>query len=179
MPDLTIPISDQSECGCGETVASDLHICPSCGANIFRMPFGKFFSDLERGLIMDARYGGLILGRQTPDDDIPMYAPIGGGLFQLQGLMQGGEYILSRAASVMHRKKLEEINSEKGADDLSQIQHYCRSVIDTNSMPQHGGLWIVRGQFIVNRFATRKYIADLDRFNSEANTKIANDPSSY
>ncbi|WP_141343363.1 hypothetical protein [Bradyrhizobium sp. USDA 3458] len=114
---------------------------------------------------MDARFGGLVLGRDGPEDDIPLYQHQGGGIFAVVGLMQGGEYILCAEAVKFHRSRLVEIKSEKGAPlDLSYSPR--SNVIDTNLMPPHGGLWVAyEDQFIVNRFATAKYFDELERIN--------------
>ncbi|AWM24993.1 hypothetical protein AOX55_00001736 [Sinorhizobium fredii CCBAU 25509] len=134
------------------------------------MGFDTFFADLDHMRMMDARHGGLVLGRGGPEDDIPMYLYAGKGFFELAGLMQGGEYLLSRAASISHGALLEEINSEKGeAKDESHAFSAFSSVINTNFMPEFGGLWIRRQQFIVNRFATQKHFATLEKINAEAN----------
>jgi hypothetical protein len=59
---------------------------------------------------------------------------------------------------------------------IQSVRRPCRAVIDTNFLPEHGGIWIMSGQFIVSRFATRKHIELLDRLNAEANEIFARDP---
>ncbi|WP_144441540.1 hypothetical protein [Bradyrhizobium sp. CCGE-LA001] len=114
---------------------------------------------------MDARYGGLVLGRDGPEDDIPLLQHQGAGVFVLIGAMQGGEYILSEEATKRHEAWLGEINAEKGSPpNISSTPH--STVIDTNLMPPGGALWVAYGgQFIVNRFATAKYFHELERMN--------------
>ncbi|WP_192362811.1 hypothetical protein [Mesorhizobium mediterraneum] len=120
--------------------------------------------------IADARYGGLVVGREEPVDDIPMYLHVGGGIFELAGLMHGGEFIVSNQATAKHSKTLEEINSEKGsAGDIPLCYSIRSSVINTNFLPPGGGIWITHGQFIVNAFATAKHLDTLERLNADAN----------
>lgn len=99
-----------------------------------------------------------------------MYFCRDGGIYTLAGLMQGGEYILSRHATVMHGDRLVEINSEKGVvQDIEYPLTPRSSVINTSFMPLYGGLWITRPQFIVNRYATSVHFAELEDLNFQAN----------
>ncbi|WP_156447342.1 hypothetical protein [Bradyrhizobium yuanmingense] len=117
---------------------------------------------------MDARYGGLVLGREGPEDDIPLVQHQGAGVFVLVGAMQGGEYILSEEATKQHLIRLNEINSEKGTSPISSYAPKS-TVIDTNLMPPGGALWVAHnGQFIVNRFATAKYLDELEKMNASS-----------
>ncbi|SDJ62602.1 hypothetical protein SAMN05216338_10575 [Bradyrhizobium sp. Rc2d] len=114
---------------------------------------------------MDGRFGGLVLGRDGHEDDIPLYQHQGGGVFAIVGMMQGGEYILSAEATKLHLPRLNEINSEKGTP-LNFSPSPQSAVIDTNLMAPYGGLWVAYGgQFIVNRFATAKYFDELEKLN--------------
>ncbi len=120
--------------------------------------------------MLDARLGGLVLGRPGPDDDIPMYRHVGKGIFEVVGLMQGGEFIVSKVATEKHREWLEEINLEKeeNAASLTLVHSPVTSVINTNLLPQWGGLWISH-QFVVNRIATAKWLDELQWRNATAN----------
>jgi hypothetical protein len=155
-------------------VPIDINQCPHCGANTYRLTFGAFYADFERFKMMDARYGGLVLGRSDPSDDIPMYICRDGGVYHLVGFMQGGEYIMSRAATMKHRPSLEEINSEKGEiGDIDFPLTSTSSVINTNFMPPYGGLWITETQFVINRYATMKHFTKLDQMNADANYELS------
>jgi hypothetical protein len=115
---------------------------------------------------MDARFGGLVLGREGPEDDIPLLQHRGSGVFAVVGEMQGGEYILSAEATKLYMSRITEINSENGVPPPSLQCSSQSTVIDTNLMPPHGGLWVAYGgQFIVNRFATAKYFDELEKLN--------------
>jgi hypothetical protein len=115
---------------------------------------------------MDARFGGLVLGREGTEDDIPLLQHQGSGVFAVVGAMQGGEYILSAEATKLHMSRITEINSKNGAPPGLPCSPPQSAVIDTNLMPPHGGLWVAYGgQFIVNRFATAKYFDELEKLN--------------
>jgi hypothetical protein len=170
MASLLLEVPEESACeACGTSVPMTEHLCGSCGANAFRVPFDQFFALLERLEIMDARFGGLVIGRNDAADDIPMFRSQGNYIFAVAGLMQGGEYILSQAATLKHFDELVEINSEFESIKSLESIPAARSVIDTRFMPKLGGLWLSKHQFVINRFATRKYITRLDEMNSAAN----------
>ncbi|MBT2303815.1 zinc ribbon domain-containing protein [Variovorax paradoxus] len=173
MPEFKIAIASETPCpACGIAVPLETTNCPSCSAQApHRLTFSEFFTDLEQFRIMDARHGGLVLGRDGPDDDIPMYRHAGDGIFEVAGVMQGGEFIVSKAATEKHRAELELLNSEKGGPpyEMTYALSLHSSVINTNFLPQFGGLWISWGQFIINRFATAKHLATLERMNAEGN----------
>lgn len=169
MSEVKIDVVDESACvGCKMSIAIEVHKCPSCGEHNYRLPFDVFFSHLDQMNILDARHGGLVLGRTGAEDDIPMFYYDGGGIFKIGGLMQGGEYILSQAATAMHGDELERINAEIGTpDELSLQIGSFTSVINTNLLPPSGGLWIRRRQFIVNRYATAKYLDLIESMNAD------------
>lgn len=167
MNDPTPDLATSTPCGhCTAQVPLESEACPKCTTPApFRLGYHEFFAALERRQIMDARFGGLVLGREGPEDDIPMLHHRGAGVFQIVGAMQGGEYILSAEAAKLHGPRLHEINSENGTPP--RFAHSPRSVvIDTNLMPPGGALWVAyRPQFVINRFATEKYFAELEQLN--------------
>ncbi|NSX90363.1 hypothetical protein [Agrobacterium tumefaciens] len=175
MPTFQVNLPDESACDqCGKMLALDIVSCPDCQNSTYRMTFGEFYGDYERFRMMDARYGGLVLGRSDKEDDIPMYICRHGGVYTLVGMMQGGEYIMSRAATSKHGAILEQFNSEQG--EVGEINFPLTSkssVINTNFMPPLGGIWITEGQFIVNRYATKIHFDKLEVMNAEANLELA------
>ncbi|WP_206535400.1 hypothetical protein, partial [Mesorhizobium sp. M7A.F.Ca.US.011.01.1.1] len=111
-----------------------------------------------------------VVGRHGTNDDIPMYVHVGGGVFELSGLMHGGEFIVSHEAATKHQEAIEKINAEKGAAGEMPLRYSSKtSVINTNLMPPGGGLWINHGQFIVNWFATAKHLETLEQLNADGN----------
>ncbi|WP_276122682.1 hypothetical protein [Pararhizobium qamdonense] len=166
---FTVEIAEVLECRvCKEVFPINVTDCPKCGEWHHRLTFEDFYAQLETMRIMDARLGGLVLGRPGPEDDIPMYAYATDGIFETWGLMQGGEYILSHEATKRHGPLLEEINSEKGAVSELKFPSTPITTINTNLMPLFSGLWIRGKQFIVNRFATAANLELLEKLNFEA-----------
>ncbi|KRA44665.1 hypothetical protein ASD80_05855 [Devosia sp. Root635] len=124
---------------------------------------------MEHGRIVSAKTGGLVVGRTTDEDDIPMYQHVKGNVFAAVGLMQGGEYLMSKAASIAHRERIDQINAVKGKAPASfpiSLTALC-SVINTNLMPPWSGIWIDWGQYVVNRFATAQHFEELEELNAD------------
>lgn len=172
MAEFRLDIGSETDCQtCGAAIPLSAEKCPSCSAQApHRLTFEDFFIELEQGRMLDARPGGLVIGRPGLDDDIPMYPHFGKGIFEVVGLMQGGEFIVSKFATEQHRSRLEEINQEKGDSlvDLTLKYSPVASIINTNLLPEWGGLWISY-QFVVNRFATAKWLDELEWLNATAN----------
>jgi hypothetical protein len=169
MAEFRLDIGSETDCQtCGVAIPLTAETCPGCSAQApHRLTFEEFFVELEQGRMLDARLGGLVIGRSGPDDDIPMYRHFGKGIFEVVGLMQGGEYIVSKLATDKHRAWLEEINQETGdcPGDLTLQYSPVASTINTNLLPEWGGLWISY-QFVVNRFATAKWLEELQWLNA-------------
>lgn len=172
MTEFRLETGSQTDCQtCGAAVPLSAEACPGCSTPApHRLTFETFFNELEQGRMLDARQGGLVVGRTGPEDDIPMYRHFDKGIFEVVGLMQGGEFIASKLCTEKHRDRLEEINREKGECPTTiPIQHSpFASIINTNLLPQWGGLWISY-QFVVNRFATAKWLEELLWRNAMAN----------
>jgi len=127
------------------------------------------YSLFGAGLIIDARDGGLVHGRDSDEEDIPMLAPVAFGVFQVMGLMQGGEYIVNRENSQSNSVELEEINSYTGSESTQIISIELSSktrIFNTNGRKGNLFLLIDGGQFIVNRIATSKFYYRLEEINS-------------
>ncbi len=113
MSDFKIEIPEFSPCNhCGVDVALDITACPNCDENVFpRITVPELLKAFSSGWIIDARSGGLVLGRDDPEDDIPMIIAVIQGVLQFSGLMHGGEFIVNNVASDNQRERLLEINS--------------------------------------------------------------------
>jgi len=172
MAEFRLEIGSETDCQiCGTPIPLHAETCPGCLILApHRLTFEEFFVELEQGRMLDARLGGLVIGRPGSEDDIPMYRHVGKGIFEVVGLMQGGEFIVSKFAAEKHRARLEEINQEKGEchGNLALKYSPVTSIINTNLLPQWGGIWI-SCQFVVNRFATAKWLDELEWLNATAN----------
>lgn len=148
--------------------------CRYCGGFNLFMGIGEFRARYADKQFMDIRSGGYIIGRETAEDDIPLFQFWGENALNCMGLMQGQEYVLSSEATVKHRNLLEEINSEQG--DINSLPEVTPklsgNVIDVrlcnslHGISEYGGVLISPGQFVINRFATKKHFATLERINS-------------
>jgi hypothetical protein len=170
MKPLFVELSETVACySCDSPVPTrDTEVCPSCGAASFTLPFPAFFAMLERGEVIHARAGGLVVGRTCSEDDIPLLRYVHSGHFQCIAYMQGGEYLVGAEASVRHYGRLCEINNEKGdwLPPSSVPLTAATTVINTNHVKPTACLWIHSGQFVVNRYATAKHLEELERLNS-------------
>jgi hypothetical protein len=180
MAQVFIKVEEESPCNhCGAMAPLDVQAyieyatCPSCGKELYpRLTAATLYQRLFDGDVIDARRGGLVLGRDTPEDDIPMIVPVNTGVYQIIGLMQGGEYILNAEVSTRRRERLEEIAAESKGDyePLGSIElTKVTRIINTNHQP--GGeviLLIDRGQFIVSRAGAAKFYRELEELNNSA-----------
>jgi hypothetical protein len=169
MRQFTLEISDSVPCrDCGTPNPLGILGCEACGALSMGVPFDEFFGMVERGEVLYAQQGGLVIGRDDSADDIPMIQHASGAVFRVVGCMQGGEYLMNAAATARYRERLEEINAEKGPyTPFSTIPVTPRtSVLNVNLYAPTAFLWLsARTQFVVNRFATAKYLAELEEMN--------------
>jgi hypothetical protein len=170
MPKVELSIADSSPClSCEADIPFEDEKCPSCGSEFnIRVGFVDIYDYLIQGCLLDARDGGLIVGRDHDEDDIPMLIMRATGIFQLIGYMQGGEYILNYDVSKKHREEIEEINAYKSSDysPLTSIElTNTTRVLNTNGNCQNIVLLVNSGQFVINRAATAKYYYQLERLN--------------
>lgn len=178
MAKLLIEIAEESPCNfCGApvpldvTAEEDAASCQSCDQSVYpRYTAAAVFTSMLDGKIIDARQGGLVLGRDTAEDDIPMIAAVAPGVYQVLGLMHGGEYILSRDAAAEHSERVNEINSYK-AKDYEPLRNVVLSKVtrmfNTNHEPAGVvALLIDHGQFIINRAGTAKFYQELENLNT-------------
>lgn len=139
---------------------------------------------IHAGWVVDARSGGLVLGRTHAEGDIIIVHRITDGTdrFIVAAMMEDGEYILNVRASISEKARLDEINQLKGDTPsditLATITPECH-IFNTHADPFDKLLWVDRGQFIVNAFATSKHFAELESLNDIGNAEITCDPSPF
>jgi hypothetical protein len=144
--------------------------CPSCNEEVPpRYTAADLYFSFYEGHIIDARAGGFVLGRDNNEDDITMISAVAPGIFQVCGLMQGGEYIINREATSKHMERIEEINSYKSSEDVFinsiTINNKTR-VFNTNGIKGNLVMLIEAGQFIINRAATAEHYFELEDLNN-------------
>lgn len=168
-------VDDTAPCGECE-VQTDVLVpnCINCGAVNVHLTLGEFIQRFSRKQFLDARLGGYIIGRDGPEDDIPMFQISAGNLITLIGMMQGGEYVVSTNAAQRNRDEIIQINSQTGrACDLEvELPFPNCNVLNVNQcqpldgLSPSGALLVDSGQFVVNRFATKENFARLEEINS-------------
>ena len=154
-------------------------VCQSCENELPpRFTTGDLLISFTSGGIIDARSGGLVLGRPGPEDDIPMFRAIIPGVLELCGLMHGAEFIVNNMAAAKHVDRLLEINSYRPEDytPLASIPLTLTTrVFNTNRTTgpdSNLALLIQTNQFIVNRRATVKYYSELEELNNSVSPKL-------
>lgn len=171
MAEICLSIATSSPCfECQQEVSFTDNICPHCGAVVFpRYTAKEIYLMFYNGKLIDARRGGLVIGRDSSEDDIPLITPVSDGIFQFVGLMQGGEFIVHQQATLQNKKRIEEINSHRGegADSLKTL-YLNKGTQVYNSHHNNGvvSLLVNNGSFIVNRFATALFYNQLVALNT-------------
>ncbi len=176
MTNVEIEIADSSPCFfCSEELPLNLLSCSSCGSPQARYTAVEIYHKFYEGHIIDARAGGLVLGRHHNEDDIPILYSSAIGVFDLSRYMQGGEYILNTEASVKHKDRIEEINSymtsEYSPIKSLEVSEKTR-IFNTNGIKGELIILIDSGQFVVNRAATKKHFTELEKINNSVTHKL-------
>ena len=121
------------------------------------------------GYLIDARAGGLVIGKSHEEGHIYMIQRDENDAFEFINVMEGGEYILCHEACDAALERLEVINQDTGPVTefvVPDIYHRATRVINTNATPDDKILLIdARGQFIINAVSTRKHFNELQALN--------------
>ncbi|HEL4111638.1 TPA: hypothetical protein UM343_001778 [Stenotrophomonas maltophilia] len=118
------------------------------------------------GWIIDARSGGLVKGRRHEEGHIVIVQPSSPlGVYELVGVMEGGEYLMSTGATAAHMARLVEINEDRAACDSEIPEIIPGRVIDARAEP-HDKLLIIYKQFIINRESTKRHLQELITLNA-------------
>lgn len=129
-----------------------------------------FHQMLLSGWIVDGRAGGLVVGRSHDEGNIYMIQETGDGRFFIPGHLEGGEYILNYDAYEAEQNRIIEINqsTEQASETESLPISSSVRVINTSASPNDKLLWIdIRGQFIINKFSTKKFMLELQEINEK------------
>ena len=176
MTNIEFEIADSSPCFfCSEELPLNLLSCSSCGNPQVRYTSAEIYHKFYEGHIIDARAGGLVLGRHHNEDDIPMLFLSVVGVFDLSSYMKGGEYILNIEASVKHKDRLEEINSYMSAEysPIKSLEVSDKTrIFNTNGIKGELIILFDSAQFVVNRAATKKHFTELEKLNNSVTHKL-------
>lgn len=124
----------------------------------------EFKELFKSGCIVDARCGGLVLGRSHDEGNIYMIRECPGG-YEVCGHMEGGEYIIRHEACLRHEDRIISINKEKPERYFIDIDILRKTPI-LQVLPEQCLLIDYRGAFIVNKKATCYYLEELNRLNT-------------
>lgn len=131
---------------------------------------------ISAGWIVDARGGGLVVGRSHAEGNIYMIQQLTDGRFIIKGHMEGGEYIVNADAYFTNRERLERLNefSDEHEDMSSTFISPSSRILNTHAQPYDKMLWIdTRGQFIANKRATAKHFHEIEEINHQFNGLVA------
>lgn len=131
---------------------------------IFSLNQEQFIQCFLNGWIVDGRDGGLIIGRRHQEGHITMIQATNAGEFQHIGFVEGGEYIMSPAATKAHFARLEEINSDKSPCAEEICVSVDSQIINTRAEP-HDKFLVIQQQFIININATKRHFRELEELN--------------
>lgn len=126
-----------------------------------------FLRAFVNGWVVDGRAGGLIEGRLHEEGHVVMLQPSSKNLgeFELLGLVEGGEYVMSPEASTAYMQRINEINSDTSPHPPSPNRRPSR-IIHVRAEPHDKFLIIQKGQWIVNIQATNRNFEELDLMNN-------------
>lgn len=133
----------------------------------------EFIDLLFYSKVVDARGGGLIMGRSHLEGNIYMYCFDGKNFKYADCNLQGGEYLVNTLASTRYRARLEEINNDRPLNinllyypkvDLNIETNKYTSIINTHDEPDKF-LWVDDSFFIINHYSTAKHYKELEEIN--------------
>lgn len=121
----------------------------------------------KEGKIVDARRGGLVVGRSHDEGNIYILKHCDEG-YRVINHMEGGEYVICHEALVTHKDRIISINNKQMKCkfvDIDVLRHTPLLIT-----AQKGGidkflLMDDRGQFVVNKGSTCYFLDDLNWMN--------------
>lgn len=128
------------------------------------------FEQLSRqGRIVDARRGGLVIGRSHDEGNIYMIQQYLTG-YRVINHMEGGEYIICHDAIMKHKDRIEYINSLQMRCqnvDIDVLRHTPLLVTRMEGPYDKFLLFDVRIQYVVNKGSTCFFLEELNRLNKD------------
>lgn len=120
--------------------------------------------------IADARRGGLVVGRSHAEGNIYMIRQCANIVaYEDCSNMEGGEYIINHGACLLHKDRIEYINSFLFREYNVDMEEVCRTplIITQRLDSDKDRLLLIdnRGQFIVNKHATCVFLKELNEIN--------------
>ena len=126
---------------------------------------------LYEGILLDGRRGGLVLGPSHEEGNIFLLYEKQAGKYEILGTMEGGEYLLSHEAYRTFKDRIDEINSWEFPTAFPGKIEISKKTLIINAFGKSSEKVILidrRGQFIVNKFAVGRYLAEIEALNYQA-----------
>ncbi len=127
---------------------------------------------LSSGILIDGRKGGLVVGPSHEEGNIFLLYQCQADKYTIIGTMEGGEYLLSHMTYLLYRDRINIINAwDPPATSLLQKDEIPSGVRVINAFGETSEKMILidhEGQFIINKFATSKFLEEIDVLNKRA-----------
>lgn len=117
----------------------------------------------------DGSVGGYVIGNSHDEGGIKVVRETGTkGIYELILEMEGDEYIMNAMATIKYKDRLDKINAFKKT--VPSIEYNQLNDLSNVIAVKNMGMIVVSkwDQYIINKYATAKYIEELDRMNKEA-----------
>lgn len=126
---------------------------------------------LSIGWIVDARAGGLLIGRPHETGGVLAFVEHEAGKFVITAELEGYEYIVQPAAYSAHKARIEEINMFQGPHPSLSVCNVTPAtrMITVAAEPNDRMLLIAPGTFVINKFATARHIEEIEKLNASDN----------
>ncbi|MDR1718448.1 MAG: hypothetical protein LBS20_21635 [Prevotella sp.] len=130
------------------------------------------FEDFEnlsnQDFIVDAREGGLIIGRSHDEGNIYVIIPVKDG-YNYVHPVEGGEYIVNHISSMKHWDRIRFINSHKASDCTIHIDILRKTPLLVTQGRIADKLLLIHqeGQYVVNKRAACLFLEELNAINSD------------
>lgn len=113
--------------------------------------------------------GGYVIGNSHEQGGIKCIVETENkGMFEVCAEIEGDEYVMNAMATIKYKDRLDEINSFYTLVPSIDYEHLNKlnSVV---AVGDAGMLWLSKWpQYIINKYATAKYIEELDNMNKDA-----------
>lgn len=119
---------------------------------------------------IDVRKGGLIIGRSHDDGGIWFAITSDTGVDVIFQELEGYEYIINGQSTASNITIIESINKYKELEFQAYTPPNNVTVIDVREFEQSNKqvlLILTNDQFIVNKYATKKHLAELEELNAK------------
>ncbi|MDR3630536.1 MAG: hypothetical protein P4L42_09375 [Desulfocapsaceae bacterium] len=136
----------------------------------------KIVEMLYTGILVDGRKGGLVLGPSHEEGFIYLLQEGPSGCYGVVGTMEGGEYLLSRNAYRLFRRRIDAINAWRDPEARPENIAVSRKTRILNAFgPDCDGAIFVDsgGQFVVNRYATNRFYSEIEDLNYRGEGLVA------